>query len=240
MKLKDKVAIITGGTEGIGRAVAVAYLEEGAKVAVCSRDKDKVRQLHSELTQHYSEVLAMPCNITKVTDIVLLYEQVLKTWGKIDVLVNNAAILGERAKLEHYPDDDWKNVINIDINGVFFSIKNIIPIMKKQKSGAIINVSSGVGRRGVMTWGAYSVAKFGVEALTQIAADELSDYNIRVNAINPGATRTKMRATAYPNEDPNTLPTPSAITPVFVYLASDQSSSINGQSLEARDYMHRE
>jgi NAD(P)-dependent dehydrogenase (short-subunit alcohol dehydrogenase family) len=109
--------------------------------------------------------------------------------------------------------------------------------MIPQRSGSIINVSSGVGRIGRACWGAYAASKFGVEGLTQVLADELREFGIRANSVNPGPTRTEMRALAYPEEDPLTLPTPDHVAPVFVYLASDDSAAVTGQSFDARDWL---
>jgi NAD(P)-dependent dehydrogenase (short-subunit alcohol dehydrogenase family) len=109
--------------------------------------------------------------------------------------------------------------------------------MIAQREGSIVNVSSGVGRAGKARWGAYAASKFGVEGFTQVLADELKDLNIRANAVNPGGTRTEMRAQAYPEEDPLTLPTPEEITDVFVYLASPESAGVTGKSFDARDWL---
>jgi NAD(P)-dependent dehydrogenase (short-subunit alcohol dehydrogenase family) len=116
-------------------------------------------------------------------------------------------------------------------------IQEALQIMMPQRQGSIINVSSGVGRIGKARWGAYAASKFGVEGLTQVVADEVREFGIRANAVNPGPTRTEMRAVAYPEEDPLTLPTPDAIVPVFVYLASDDSAAVTGQSLDAQDWL---
>jgi NAD(P)-dependent dehydrogenase (short-subunit alcohol dehydrogenase family) len=112
--------------------------------------------------------------------------------------------------------------------------------MMARRAGSIINVTSGVGRHGKARWGAYAVSKAGVESLTQVLADEVNELRIRVNAVNPAATRTAMRAAAYPAEDPLTLPTPEEIVPLFLYLASDESAGITGQSLDARKWLARE
>jgi len=127
----------------------------------------------------------------------------------------------------------------VNLNGPFFVIKACLPLMTAGGEGSIINVSSGVGRIGKPRWGAYAASKFGLEGLTQVLAAELQPLHIRVNAVNPGGTRTTMRAAAYPEEDPLTLATPEEITPVFVYLASDASRDVTGQSLEARDFLSR-
>jgi NAD(P)-dependent dehydrogenase (short-subunit alcohol dehydrogenase family) len=136
-----------------------------------------------------------------------------------------------------YPEDVWEEVIHINLNAQFFVTKALLPLLRKSDKASIINVSSSVGRKGKKEWGAYAASKFGVEALTQVLAHEMEDTNVRVNSVNPGGTRTDMRAGAYPDEDPNTLPTPLDISPVFVHLASDESSDINGQEFTARDWI---
>jgi NAD(P)-dependent dehydrogenase (short-subunit alcohol dehydrogenase family) len=127
-------------------------------------------------------------------------------------------------------------VIRVNLNGVFFLTHHVVKRMIAQHHGSIINVSSGVGRVGRARWGAYAVSKFGLEGLTQVLADEVKEFNVRVNSVNPGPTRTEMRAKAYPEEDPLTLPTPEQITPIFVHLASAQSENLTGQMLEAQDW----
>ena len=126
--------------------------------------------------------------------------------------------------------------MRVNLTGVFFVTKEVLQIMIPRRQGSIINVSSGVGRVGKARWGAYAVSKFGLEGFTQMLAEEVNEFDIRVNAVNPGPTRTEMRAEAYPEENPMTLPTPDEITEVFSYLASDESLAVTGKSLDARDW----
>jgi NAD(P)-dependent dehydrogenase (short-subunit alcohol dehydrogenase family) len=165
----------------------------------------------------------------------LLAAAVAERWKSLDVLVNNASILGVRAPIAEYPEDVWDEVIQINLNAQFYVTKAILPFLSPGAS--IINVSSSVGRKGKRDWGAYAASKFGLEGLTQVLADELSDLHIRVNSINPGGTRTDMRADAYPDEDPETLPAPEDISHVFVYLASDESADVSGKEFNARDWI---
>jgi NAD(P)-dependent dehydrogenase (short-subunit alcohol dehydrogenase family) len=164
----------------------------------------------------------------------------LAQFGTIDVLVNNASLLGPRVPIAEYPFDSWQDVIRVNLSGPLLMSQEVLRTMLAKRSGAIINVTSGVGRIGKARWGAYAVSKAGVEGFTQVLADEVKESSIRVNAVNPAATRTAMRAEAYPAEDPMTLPTPEEITPIFVYLASDDSRGVTGQSLDARDWIGRE
>ncbi|HKY07696.1 MAG TPA: SDR family NAD(P)-dependent oxidoreductase, partial [Candidatus Binatia bacterium] len=171
-------------------------------------------------------------------DVDRIVAAMLERYGSVDVLVNNASILGPRDTIANYPPAAWHEVLRINLTGVFLMTRAVLPTMLKQKAGSIINVTSGVARRGRARWGGYAVSKAGLEALTQVLADEVGEGGIRVNCVNPAATRTAMRAQAYPAEDPLTLPAPDEIMPVFVHLASDASASVNGQSLEARDWLN--
>jgi NAD(P)-dependent dehydrogenase (short-subunit alcohol dehydrogenase family) len=164
---------------------------------------------------------------------------VLARFGTIDVLVNNASILGPREPIATYPVAAWEEVLRVNLTGIFLVTRAVLPAMMARRAGSIINVTSGVGRRGKARWGAYAVSKAGVENFTQVLADEVTESQIRVNAVNPAATRTAMRAAAYPSEDPLTLPSPEEIVPVFLYLASDDSATITGESLDAHDWLDR-
>lgn len=238
MKLKDKKALITGGSKGIGKGIAEAYLKEGASVLICGRGEDSLKDTHEELSE-YGDISFISADIADKEDVKRLAKEIENKWGKLDILVNNASILGIKAKIMDYPEDLWEEVIHINLNAQFFVTKALLPLLIESENSSIINVSSTVGRVGRGQWGAYSASKFGVEALTQILAQEMEQYNVRVNSVNPGGTRTDMRAGAYPEEDPDTLPTPLDISPVFVYLASDESIGENGKEFDARDWVEK-
>ena len=180
---------------------------------------------------------APPVTLARLTMPNVLCRCALGRFDTIDVLVNNAGILGPRETIADYPISAWNEVIRINLTGLFLITHEILPIMLARRSGSIINVTSGVGRMGKAKWGAYAVAKAGLEGFTQVLADEVKSLGIRVNSVNPAATRTRMRAAAYPAEDPMTLPTAESITPIFVHLASADSSGVTGQSLSARDWL---
>jgi NAD(P)-dependent dehydrogenase (short-subunit alcohol dehydrogenase family) len=154
------------------------------------------------------------------------------------VVVNNASLLGPRVPIIQYPLTSWEAVLRTNLTAAFVVCKEAVKNMMLRREGSIINVSSGVGRLGRARWGAYAVSKFGVEALTQVLAEELKGTLIRINAVNPGATRTEMRAQAYPDEDPQRLPRPEDITGIFLYLASDRSREVTGKSFDAREWLH--
>ncbi len=239
MKLKEKVALVTGGSRGIGKAVAAAYAREGAEVVVTARDLGSLEAAAKEIRNSGGRVVALQADVANRHQVKDLAKEINRRFGRLHVLLNNASFLGPRVPILEYPEEEWEAVMAVNLNGPYFVIKACLPLMTAGGEGSIINVSSGVGRIGKARWGAYAASKFGLEGLTQILAAELQPFHIRVNAVNPGGTRTTMRAAAYPEEDPLTLPTPEEITPVFVYLASDASRDVTGQSLEARDFLSR-
>lgn len=239
MKLKEKVALVTGGSRGIGKAVAAAYAREGAEVVVTARDLGGLEAAAKEIRNSGGRVVALQSDVADRHQVKNLAKEINRRFGRLHVLLNNASLLGPRVPILEYPEEEWEAVMAVNLNGPFFVIKACLPLMTAGGEGSIINVSSGVGRIGKPRWGAYAASKFGLEGLTQVLAAELQPLHIRVNAVNPGGTRTTMRAAAYPEEDPLTLPTPEEITPVFVYLASDASRDVTGQSLEARDFLSR-
>ena len=238
-KVLDKVALVVGGSRGIGRAIASVYAREGASVFICGRNEQDVERTIGEIRQNGGRIDGCAGDIGSVEDVRRIVQAAVARFSTIDVLVNNASILGPRVSIADYPIAAWQEVIRINLSGIFLMIHEVLPIMLAKRSGSIINVTSGVGRRGKARWGAYAVSKGGLELLTQVLADEVKDAGIRVNAVNPAATRTAMRAEAYPAEDPETLPTPEQIVPIFLYLASAESAAINGQSLDARDWIGR-
>lgn len=235
--MKNKVALVTGGSRGIGKAIARAYVREGARVFICARNAGELAQTLDAVRAGGGEIDALAGDLGRADDVRAIARAAVQRFGTLDILVNNASLLGPRLPIAEYPETDWQEVINVNLTGVFLLTKEVLKIMIPRRQGSIINVTSGVGRTGRARWGAYSVSKFGLEGLTEVLADELKDSGIRVNAANPNATRTAMRAAAYPEEDPETLPAPEEITELFVYLAADASGAINGQSLEARDWM---
>jgi len=234
--LAGKVALITGGSRGIGKAVAMAYAREGAKVFIAARRKADLKKAAEEIRSVGGAVSWCAADITKLKEVKRLVKEVCHAYGTIHILVNNASILGPREPIARYPLSSWQEVVKVNLTALFLVTQEALRVMIPQREGSIINLSSGVGRIGKARWGAYAASKFGVEGLTQVLAEEVKDYNIRVNAVNPGGTRTEMRAQAYPDEDPLTLPTPAEITGVFVYLASTESQGITGKSFDARDW----
>lgn len=237
MKLKDKRAVITGGTQGLGKALAQRFVAEGAHVAICARNTKELERTKEELSASGAKVLTVACDIAISSKAADFVEHAARELGSIDILVNNASLLGERVSIAEYPIGVWDEVLQANINGPFFVLKAVLPIMIKQGSGCIINVSSSVGRVGRARWGAYAVSKFALEGLTQVLAEEVRPSNITVNSVNPGPMATAMRRAAYPSEDQSILRTPQQLTEVFVYLASSDGVGITGQAFDASTYI---
>jgi NAD(P)-dependent dehydrogenase (short-subunit alcohol dehydrogenase family) len=232
--LEGKVALVTGASQGLGRALALAYAREGATVVLNSRSYESIRDVVEEIHDLGTEVLGIGADVTSSSDVQELVDAAVEHYDRIDVLVNNAGLLGPRVAIEEYPEDEWRSVLDANLTGPFLVSKAAIPHMRE--SASIINVTSGVSIEGRAEWGAYSVSKFGLEGLTQILAAELKDRGIRVNSVDPGGMRTEMRAAAYPDEDPTTRITPEENTAVFLYLASDESRDVTGERFKAQEF----
>ena len=163
------------------------------------------------------------------------FDLVETEFGKLDGLLNNAGVLGVRTPIENYDPAIWEQVIQVNLNAQFYLTQAMIPLLRQSEDASVIFTGSGVSQVGKAYWGAYSVSKFATEGLMQVLADELeSTSNIRVNSINPGATRTNMRAAAYPGENPNTLATPDEIMPLYLFLMGKDGQGTNGQALKAQ------
>jgi NAD(P)-dependent dehydrogenase (short-subunit alcohol dehydrogenase family) len=238
-RLSGKAALVTGASKGIGFGIAAAYLREGASVFMCARGEKDLERAAAELERIGPDVGYAVADVGDVDQAKRLVEAALSRFPDLSILVNNASILGKRAPIVETDAATWDEVLRINTSSLFYVTRPLLPSLIERGSGSIINVSSSVGRKGKPNWGPYAVSKFGLEGFTQVLAEEVRPHGIRVNSVNPGATRTDMRADAYPDEDPLTLPTPADIAEVFAYLASDESASVTGQAFEARDYLKR-
>jgi NAD(P)-dependent dehydrogenase (short-subunit alcohol dehydrogenase family) len=232
--LEGKVAMVTGASQGLGRALALAYAREGAMLVINSRNYESIRDVVEEIRGLGVEVLGIGADVTSSSDVEDLVDVAVEHYDRIDVLVNNAGLLGPRVAIEEYPEDEWRRVLDANLTGPFLLSKAAIPYMREGAS--IVNVTSGVSIEGRAEWGAYSVSKFGMEGLTQILAAELKDRGIRVNSVDPGGMRTEMRAAASPDEDPMSRITPEENTAIFLYLASDESSEVTGERFKAQEF----
>ncbi|WP_369601780.1 YciK family oxidoreductase [Hahella sp. SMD15-11] len=237
--LKDRIILVTGAGDGIGRAAALTFARHGATVLLLGRTTAKLEAVYDEIeSAGYPQPAILPVNLesTAYKDYQEVANAIDDEFGRLDGLLHNAAILGMRAPLDHYDPDTWMKVMHVNVNAAFMLTKALIPLLRKSEDASVVFTSSSVGRKGRAYWGAYAVSKFAVEGLMQVMADEMDDpnYNVRVNSINPGATRTQMRAFAYPAENPENNPRPEDIMPAYLYLMGPDSQGVNGQAFDAQ------
>lgn len=231
-----QVVLITGAGRGIGRAAALAFAKAGASLVLCARSAE-VEDTARAAEKLGAQVLARRLDVCDAAAVDALVSDAVKRFGGIDVLVNNAAILGPHAPLLDLTPADWRAVLETNATGAFVVLKSCARAMKVRRSGSIINMTSGAGRRGSAETGAYTASKFAVEGLTQVAALELKEHGIRVNALNPRPTRTAMRAAYAPVEDPSTLKIPDDMAWAFLELASPKGDT--GKSYDVDMKSHR-
>lgn len=237
--LKDRIVMVTGAGSGIGRAAAKAYAAHGATVILVGRTVGKLEEVYDEIeAAGHPQPAIVPMNFEGAA--VKEYEELAMTleenFGRLDGLLHNAGILGSRSPVELYDPEIWNKVMQVNATAPFLLSRAMIPLLRKSDDASMIFTSSGVGRQARAYWGAYAVSKFAVEGLSQLLADELDDnrHNIRVNSLNPGATRTNMRVLAYPAENPSQNPAPEDLMPVYLYLMGKDSQGINGQQIDAQ------
>lgn len=236
--LQDRIILVTGAGAGIGRAAARAYAAQGATVILVGRTLEKLEQVYDEIeAAGHPQPAIVPLNLESATEheYLELANTLEQEFGHLDGLLHNASLLGLRTPIESYDPAVWNQVMQVNVNAGFMLTQALIPLLNQSNDASIVFTTSSVGRRGRAFWGAYSVSKFATEGLAQVLADELENTtSIRVNCINPGATRTQMRSSAYPAENPETNPTPEDIMPLYLYLMGADSKDVNGQSLDAQ------
>jgi len=236
--LRDRVILVTGAGSGIGRALAKEIAGLGATVILHGRSVRKLEGVYDEIrAQDHPEPAIFPLDLARAQgeDYDRLSGAIEEQWGRLDGLVQNAGLLGSRTPIEHHDVAEWQRVLHVNLTAPFILCRCLLPLMFKSEDASIIFTSSGVGRTGKAYWGAYAVSKFGIEGLSEVLADELENKpGIRVNAVNPGPTRTAMRAAAYPAEDPMHLKTPEGILGVYLYLLGPESRGTSGRSFDAQ------
>ena len=236
--LKDRIILVTGSSQGIGRAAALSYARHGATVVLHGRNQEQLETLYDEIV---NEGLAEPA-ITLLDfsqagfeDFMVMQKSIGDTFGRLDGLLHNAGILGKRTSIKNTDVKSWHDVMQVNVNAAFMLSKAMMPLLEESHNASVVFTSSSVGRKGRAYWGSYAVSKFAIEGLMQVMADELENTsNIRVNSINPGATNTYMRRMAYPGEVAGNNPEPEIIMPVYLYLMGDDSLDVNGQALNAQ------
>lgn len=236
--LEGRIILITGASDGIGRSLAVHAAAHGARVILHGRNAAKLEKVYDEI-----EALGgAPRPSIAILDFAAsgseaytsLADSLAEEYGRLDGLVNNASILGERYSIEQYDVAMWQQVMHVNVTAAFAITQVCLPLLHQSDDASIIFTSSGVGRTGKPFWGAYAVSKFATEGLSQVLASEQAHGLIRVNCINPGPVRTEMRRAAYPAEDRDALRTADEILPTYMYLLGPDSRGVTGQSLDAQ------
>jgi NAD(P)-dependent dehydrogenase (short-subunit alcohol dehydrogenase family) len=236
--LAGRVILITGASGGLGRALAIECARLGAGVILSGRSQSKLERVYDEI-----EHMGAPQPAIAVLDLAAAtavdYDKLAATigdeFGKLDGIVHAAALLGDRTPLEQYDVPTWCRVLHVNLTAPFILTQVLLPSLRKSDDASVIFVSSGVVKNSRPFWGAYAVAKTGLESVRSMFSQELEgEPNIRMNSVNPGRMRTAMRAAAYPAEDANTVPTPASVSGPFLYLLSEQSRGIDGQYIEAQ------
>jgi NAD(P)-dependent dehydrogenase (short-subunit alcohol dehydrogenase family) len=237
--LKGRIILVTGAGYGIGRTAALTYARAGATVLLLGRTQEALNDTYDLIeAENLPQPAVLPFDLEasdeeKFRELAKLIEE---NFGHLDGLLLNAGVLGQRTGLENYDWNTFQKVMQINVNGQFALVKHITPLLRNAPNdAAVIFTTSSVGRKGRAYWGAYSVSKFATEGLMQVLAEELENTSkVRVNCINPGGTRTQMRAAAYPTEHPASVPETDAIMPLYLYLMSPDSADVNGQSIDAQ------
>ena len=228
-----KVAIITGSGKGIGKAIAIDFAREGAKVILVSRTEKDLINVSEEIKRAGSKSLVVKADVSKEDDVKKIFKKTIKEYKTLDILVNNAAIQ-VRNHILYIPTDEWKKHIDINLTGVFFCMREALKIMVKNNYGKIVNISSNMGKKGFSTTSSYSASKFGILGLTEASAADLVDKNININAICPAGVETPLAHKSYPDIDFSKvkLMKPEEISKVVLFLASDDAKAIKGSFID--------
>lgn len=232
MELANRIALITGATRGIGAAVAKCFAREGAHVIAVGRNIKLLEELDDAIKEQGGAVTLVQLDLLETDKIEILAQSIAQRFGRLDILVGNAGILGELSPVSHTSSEDWDKVMAINVTANFHLIRCFDNVLKLSESPRAMFVSSGVTKGAHAYWGPYAVSKAALEKMVETYAAENAKTSLRVNIIDPGAVRTKMRAKAFPGEDPMSLPHPDQITEVFLRLASERLKD-NGKKFYA-------
>jgi NAD(P)-dependent dehydrogenase (short-subunit alcohol dehydrogenase family) len=236
--LKDRAILITGAGSGLGRALAIECARAGASVILLGRTAAKLERVYDEieaLGAPQPAIATLDLAVATAADYDALARVIADEFGKLDGLVHAAGLLGDRSPLEQYDVPTWCKVLHVNLTAPFILTQVLLPNLRKSLDASVIFVSSGVVKQQRPFWGAYAVAKTGLESVRSMLAEELEgETNIRVNSVNPGRMRTAMRAAAYPGEDPNTVPPPESVSGSFLYLLSERGRGIDGQFIDVQ------
>jgi len=235
--LQNRIILVTGASDGIGREAALTYAEYGASVILTGRNEEKLKGVAQEieaaggLPARWYTLDLLTCTPATCQE---LAHRISTHYPRLDGVLHNAGLLGEVRPMDEQDPAIWQEVMQVNVNGTFFLTQALLPLLLKSDSGSLVFTSSSVGREGRANWGAYAVSKFATEGMMQVLAEEYQSRQLRVNCINPGGTRTKMRASAFPSEDPQKLKTPADIMPLYLWLMGDDSRRKTGMTFDAQ------
>jgi len=233
--LHGRIALVTGASRGIGRAVALGLAKAGAHVVITARSLGALESLDDEIQAAGGAATLLQLDLAKGDRVDQIGPTLFQRWDRLDILVGNAGILGPLSPLGHTTEEGFLSTIDINLNANWRLIRTVDPLLKRSDAGRAIFLTSGAASGKYAYWGAYAASKAGLEALVKTWAEELANTPVRVNLINPGATRTHMRAKAFPGEDPATLPAPEDLVPLFLELASPRCMR-NGDVINFREW----
>jgi len=237
-RLEGKLALVTGATRGLGRAIAITLAAEGAHVIATGRLKPMLEEVDDEIQAEDGKSTLVQLDLRKGDRIDALGPTLFQRFGKLDILIGNAGMLGPLSPLPHIAYDAWETVMNVNLNANWRLIRTLDPLLRRADAGRVVFVSSGAAAGKYAYWGPYAVSKAGLEVLAKTYAHEMANTPVRCNVVNPGPLRTQMRAKAFPGEDPGTLRTPADIAPLFVELCLPDVTR-NGDVIDGRKWMDK-
>ncbi|MCK6262076.1 YciK family oxidoreductase [Vibrio sp. ZSDE26] len=235
--LKNKVILVTGAGAGIGKQAAMSFAEHGATVILLGRTVKKLEQTYDQIVEAgFAQPAIVPLDMKGATKqhYIDMAETIQGQFGRLDGVLHNASLLGVISPFDQIGEDTFDEVMQVNVKAQFLMTQALLPLLHKSDDARVTFTSSTVGHVGRAYWGAYAISKFATEGMMQVLADEVSDSSIRVNAINPGGTRTGMRAKAFPAEDVELLKTPKDIMPLYLYLMAPEGKELHGQCIDAQ------
>ncbi|MEN0582697.1 MULTISPECIES: YciK family oxidoreductase [unclassified Kosakonia] len=233
--LNDRIILVTGASDGIGKEAALTYARYGARLILLGRDDAKLQQVARDIEQEGQQAQWFTLDMASCTPEMCqqLADTIAATVPRLDGVLHNAGLLGDVSPMIEQVPAVWNEVMQVNVNATFYLTQALLPLLLNSDCGSLVFTSSSVGRQGRANWGAYAVSKFATEGMMQVLAEEYQN-RVRVNCINPGGTRTKMRASAFPTEDPDKLKTPADIMPLYLWLMGDDSRRKTGMSFDAQ------
>ncbi|EAM8009015.1 TPA: YciK family oxidoreductase [Salmonella enterica] len=235
--LQNRIILVTGASDGIGREAALTYARYGATVILLGRNEEKLRRVAQHIAdeQHVQpQWLTLDLLTCTAEECRQVADRIATHYPRLDGVLHNAGLLGEIGPMSEQDPQIWQDVMQVNVNATFMLTQALLPLLLKSDAGSLVFTSSSVGRQGRANWGAYATSKFATEGMMQVLADEYQNRSLRVNCINPGGTRTSMRASAFPTEDPQKLKTPADIMPLYLWLMGDDSRRKTGMTFDAQ------